>query len=158
MKDKKMELSIKASIIRKKLGEDTESPIDLFTLVQSIDGMTILLYPLGQKISGVCIKLQKSSLIAINSMMSVGRQRFSLAHELYHYYYDKQMSSSICSTDIGLGDIIEREADIFASFFLIPPRSLYEKIEKIKCCNQKLGETRLGSANKNRSKKLRTAT
>lgn len=70
--------------------------------------------------------------------MSLGRQRFSLAHELYHYYYDKQMSSSICSTDIGTGDKIERLADVFASFLLVPPRSLYEKIEITKGFSKKI--------------------
>ena len=44
----KMELSIKASQIRKKLGEDESSPIDIFALSQTIDALTLMFYPLGK--------------------------------------------------------------------------------------------------------------
>ena len=84
----KMELSIKASQIRKKLGEDESSPIDIFALSQTIDSLTLMFYPLGNNISGACFKNSNSSIIAINSDMSLGRQRFSLAHELYHLFFD----------------------------------------------------------------------
>lgn len=85
----KMELSIKASQIRKKLGEDESSSIDIFALSQTIDSLTLMFYPLGKNISGACFKNSNSSIIAINSDMSLGRQRFSLAHELYHLFFVK---------------------------------------------------------------------
>lgn len=84
----KMYLSNKASNIRKKLGEDGESPIDIFKLVPKIENLTLVFYPLGTNISGVCYKGETSNVVAINSDMSVGRQRFSMAHELYHLYFD----------------------------------------------------------------------
>lgn len=96
----KMELSIKASQIRKKLGEDESSSIDIFALSQTIDSLTLMFYPLGKNISGACFKNSNSSIIAINSDMSLGRQRFSLAHELYHLFFDKDQLSTICSSKI----------------------------------------------------------
>ena len=80
----RMDLSNKASTIRKRLGEDESSPVDIFSLVQTIENLTLVFYPLGSNISGACFRNRLSSLIVVNSDMSLGRQRFSLAHELYH--------------------------------------------------------------------------
>lgn len=133
----KMDLSNKASSLRKKLGIDIEVPIDIFKLVQKIENLTLIFYEMGKNISGVCYKGPNSSVITINSEMSLGRQRFSLAHELYHLYYDDVKNSSVSPILIGVGDENERKADQFASYFLIPSSSLYSMIEKIKKNNNK---------------------
>ncbi len=128
----KMDLSNKASNLRKKLGADGEAPIDIFKLVQKIENLTLVFYGLGKNISGVCYKGTQSSLIVINSDMSLGRQRFSLAHELYHLYYDEVKKSSVSLILIGEGDETERKADQFASYFLISSSSLYRMVEEIR--------------------------
>ena len=128
----KMDLSNKASNLRKKLGEDALSPIDIFKSVQAIDKLTLVFYSLGKNISGVCYKGKASHVIAINAEMSVGRQRFSLAHELYHLYFDEENKNTISLITIGKGDESERKADQFASYFLIPSSSLYELVDAIK--------------------------
>lgn len=128
----KMDLNNKAISIRKTLGEDESSPLDIFSLAQTIENLTLLFYPLGNNISGACFKNKLSALIVINSDMSIGRQRFSLAHELYHYYFDKEMTSIICSSAIGTGNENETKADQFASYFLMPPAALYAALEKYK--------------------------
>ena len=128
----KMDLNNKASSLRKKLGEDSESSVDIFNLVQKIENLTLVFYSLGENISGVCYKGKGSNVIAINSEMSLGRQRFSLAHELYHLYFDHSSIHSVSPALIGGGDETERKADQFASYFFIPPSSLYTMIEMIK--------------------------
>lgn len=128
----KMELSSKASSIRKRLGEDEASPVDIFTLAQGIEALTLVFYPLGKNISGACFRSEFSSLIAINSDMSMGRQRYSLAHELYHFYFDEERTSTVCSSKIGSGSENEKKADQFASYFLMPPTALYEAVQKYK--------------------------
>ncbi|WP_315574547.1 hypothetical protein [Oribacterium parvum] len=65
----KMDLSNKASKLRKILGEDGESPIDIFNLVQKQDHFTLVFYPLGSNISGVCYRGETSKVIAINSSL-----------------------------------------------------------------------------------------
>lgn len=45
---------------------------------------------MSKNVSGICYKSVR--LIAINSSLSYGRVRFTLAHELYHLYYDGQSS------------------------------------------------------------------
>lgn len=137
MEDSKMDLSTKACSLRKKLGEDCDSPIDIFNLVQKIENLTLVFKLLGKNISGVCYKGQNSSVIAINSEMSIGRQKFSLAHELYHLYFDDSTTKSVSFNPIGSDDEIEKKADQFASYFLIPQSSLYDMIVDIKAKENK---------------------
>lgn len=118
------ELMTKAALLRNELGEDSNSPIDIFALSQRISGLTIVYYPMGENLSGMCIKGQKeNNVIAINSSMTLGRQRFSLAHELYHLRFDENMIS-VCAKKIGEGKDIEKAADMFASYLLMPDASL----------------------------------
>ncbi len=128
----KMALSNKATQLRRRLGEDESSPVDIFKIVQAIEKLTFVFYPFGKNISGICYKRNSSNVIVINSDMSVGRQRFSLAHELYHLYFDDLNKNQISMISIGNGDENEKKADQFASYFLIPSSSLDELVEKIK--------------------------
>lgn len=128
----KLEISTKAQSLRRELGEDLESSIDIFSLVHTIPKLTLIYYPMGERISGMCIKNDGYPVIAINSAMSIGRQRFSLAHELYHLYFDESEHSVVCAKKIGGGNEIERSADQFASYFLMPSVALESFIKKFK--------------------------
>ena len=127
----KLDLSTKAQELRESLGEDANSPVDIFSLVNQIDGLTLVFYPLGENISGICVRDNEIRLIAINSTMSYGRQRFSLAHELYHLYYDDESGFNVCSTKLNPKSENEKCADQFASFFLAPYKSLRTAIKKL---------------------------
>ena len=63
----KLELNSKAQELRIKLGEDPNSPIDIFKMVTQIDKLTIVQYPLGQNISGICIKDSEIKLLFSHS-------------------------------------------------------------------------------------------
>ncbi len=115
-----LKLYNQAIAARKKLGESDTSPVDIFAVVQNIPHLSLVLYPMGNNISGMCVKIDKDTVIAINSYMSIGRQNFSLAHELYHFYYNDNRTSAICRKDIGKGNETEQAADRFASYFLMP--------------------------------------
>lgn len=130
MRDK-YELAKAASELRRRLGEDDHSRVDVFQLAHTIEPLTLVFYTMGKRIGGMCIKGAEDVLIAINSSMTYGRQRFSMAHELYHYYYD-DMSTVICAWDIGETNVIEKNANTFASFFLAPPAALSAAIKEIK--------------------------
>jgi Zn-dependent peptidase ImmA (M78 family) len=129
-----LDLVSKATRLRRELGEDASSPIDIFALAQRIDKLTLFLYPLGEGISGMCIKTDDSCVIAINSSMSKGRQRFTLAHELYHYKYGNVGETTICSSNLTSGSdaSIEQEADRFASYLLLPPGAFEDRLESNK--------------------------
>lgn len=114
---------------RRMWNEDGYSPIDIFAIVNGWKGkkITIVRYPMSSRISGMCTKENEDIVICINSTTSYGRQRFTLAHELYHVLYEKDMKRVICDMSInGDKSESEKEADQFASYLLMPYDALLE--------------------------------
>lgn len=127
-----MDLWKKTLSLRKDHGENAASPIDIFAMAFAMERLSIVYYPMGNNLSGMCIKGIGNDVIAINSSMTFGRQRFSMAHELYHLYFDDSERSSVCAKTIGVGNVIEKQADQFASYLLMPPDSLSEMTEQMR--------------------------
>lgn len=124
------ELNSLALEMRRLFGEDGNSPIDIFAIVNGCKEkkITIVRYPMSSRISGMCTRVEEDDVICINSAMSYGRQRFTLAHELYHIFYeDNKMQRVICGMNIGDNNAdSEREADIFAGYLLVPYDALFQ--------------------------------
>ncbi len=121
----KIELNSEAISLRKKFGEDSYSPIDIFSLIHNNDDLTIVFYPMSNRISGICIRDGKNKIVGINSNSTYGRQRFTIAHELYHLYFHENFKSIVCFKDLEMNkDPQEKEADMFASYFLAPYEAL----------------------------------
>ena len=124
-------LMFQAAQLREEMGEDNNSPVDILALALNVEKLTIVYYPLGDKLSGICIKGKEgNNLIAMNSVMTLGRQRFTLAHEFYHLYYDTRLVS-VCSITSSPDNEVERSADMFASYFLMPEQALMRTAEKL---------------------------
>ena len=130
--DKKSELSYQANELRKRFGEDLSSPIDVFAILQSQENLTLVFYPFSDRISGMCVRARSGEqLIAINSTRTLGRQRFTASHELYHLFVQDEITTVICGNEIGAGrDEEEKNADCFASYLLAPNDALRSFIEK----------------------------
>ena len=120
-------LQRRALSIREYFGVDDNSPIDLFSLMSTNSDITLIFYPFKEEISGVCIK--SANLIAINSNSTLGRQAFSIAHELYHYFYDGEKTSISLYAQSNLK--VEKEADLFASYLLMPDSSFTRFYNKL---------------------------
>lgn len=129
---KTRELSYQANELRKRFGEDLSSPVEVFSILQSQENLTLVFYPFSARISGMCMRMHSGEqLIAINSTSTLGRQRFTAAHELYHLFVQNEITTVICGGDIGAGkDEEEKNADCFASYFLAPNDALHSFIEK----------------------------
>ena len=128
MKDK-IELNSDAIMLRKRLGEDITSPLDIFGVLGKLENFTLVFYPFTERISGMCIKLEQDMIVAINSTLSYGRQRYSAAHELYHLFIQDGFLSTICEQNIEADKSeSEKEADSFASYLLVPYDSLKDFI------------------------------
>jgi Zn-dependent peptidase ImmA (M78 family) len=130
--DKKSELSYQANELRKRFGEDLSSPIDVFAILQAQENLTLVFYPFSDRISGMCARSRSGEqLIAINSTRTLGRQRFTASHELYHLFVQEEINTVICGNEIGGGrDEEEKNADCFASYFLAPNDALRSFVEK----------------------------
>jgi len=130
--EKQSELSYQANELRKRFGEDLSSPIDVFAILQAQENLTLVFYPFSERISGMCARSRSGEqLIAINSTRTLGRQRFTASHELYHLFVQDEITAVICGNEIGGGrDEEEKNADGFASYFLAPNDALRSFIEK----------------------------
>lgn len=131
---KDIELNSLALLTRQKFGEDAYSPIDIFA---SVNGwrekkVTIVYYPLSTNVSGMCTKVNDNIVICINSDTSYGRQRFTLAHELYHVLYEDGMQRVICNMSLWEDKSdSEKEADKFAAYLLMPYDALRQYAQKV---------------------------
>jgi Zn-dependent peptidase ImmA (M78 family) len=83
-----------------------------------------LFRPLSESAYGVSIKtLSNDKFILINSNNITGRQNFTIAHELYHLFVEENPKPHICLND-EVKNNSEKNADLFASCFLMPRSSI----------------------------------
>ena len=75
-------------------------------------------------------KISSDMLIGINSNMSIGRQNFTLAHELYHLLYEENKNNFVIC-DYSSESESEIEANIFASYLLIPYEGLKRYVKNM---------------------------
>lgn len=124
------ELKQEAYELRKNLGLSETQTIsfkDLFI------NENILVYhtSLDAEFSGMAIKAGENRFILVNSNHPVGRQHFTICHELFHLYVDKNFSTHRCQTALfDKKNKSEFDADLFASQFLLPEPGVLSMIPK----------------------------
>lgn len=117
-----MEFKLKAyaANFRSRFGYSSTEPIDFKNLLRRIDILTVF-YPSGTDFSGLSIIVEENRFILVNSSQSVGRQNFTICHELYHLFYDTSFTPHKCQTGrFPKRDSSELKADLFASYLLLP--------------------------------------
>lgn len=125
----RIELNDDAIRLRNNMGLNNTDYIDLLNeLLEKLPEITIIFCPISTKTSGICINRNDIQIICINSDMNLGRQRFTLAHELYHLLIEKEFKFKVCN-DNDRNDTSEKEANIFASFLLMPEEALKNYID-----------------------------
>lgn len=117
-----------AEELRADFGKDNLSPIDVLACSEEVPRLTTVAYPFGASISGMCVKHDDFSLVAYNSIQTLGRQRFTLAHELYHLFFDDATATTVCPKSTKRYNETEWVADAFASHFLLPYHALRNEI------------------------------
>lgn len=99
---------------------------DFESLVSSKD-FFILKFPNDKGISGVYIEKKGREktykCVYLNNIEPKGRVNFTLAHEIYHAYFEKS-NFTACTENQVKSDPIEFTANSFAGFFLIPNETL----------------------------------
>jgi Zn-dependent peptidase ImmA (M78 family) len=109
-----------ASEFRNINGFTSSDPIRLKSLLIKLNVIT-LFKPLSENFSGMAVKVGNNRFILINSNHSLGRQHFSICHELYHLYIQENFTPHHCSAGIfNKKDYTEFNADLFAAYLLIP--------------------------------------
>lgn len=121
-------LESKANTFRRELGLGNETSIDLEKLLINLGVLTVF-RPLESAFSGMALKTNELLFMLINSAIPVGRQNFTIGHELYHLFIQENFNFQMCNTGkFDKKDKEEYNADIFSSYFLMPNAALIKQI------------------------------
>lgn len=105
-------------------------PVDL-DKVASFFNIKIVKYPnFPDNVSGTIVKRDDKTYIGVNERHAVVRQRFTIAHELGHYFLGHDENEMI-DYSFDKDSHKEREANKFASELLMPMKLLSEDIENL---------------------------
>lgn len=95
-----------------------DAPIVVKEVLEQLGILTVF-RPLSDGSYGMSIKTNDGlRFMLVSSNSTVGRQHFTIAHELYHLYYDEKPTPHMCGVD-GKSPL-EQSADMFASNLLLP--------------------------------------
>jgi Zn-dependent peptidase ImmA (M78 family) len=115
----------KAFEFRQKSNFNATEPLPLESLLLQLNVITSF-QEMSDNLSGMAVKVKDNNeynrFILVNATQSLGRQNFTICHELYHLFIQENFTAQFCITgnfDYRKG-IEEYKADIFASFLLLP--------------------------------------
>ena len=104
----------RANNCRRIWGIGEYDPIDIISIcLNKFDNITIVFFVANENMSGSSIPVNGEWIIFVNSNHTLGRQRFTIAHELYHLLFGKEEYVN-CSVKSNENE--ELEADEFASY------------------------------------------
>lgn len=115
-----------AAKFRSELGMGLSEPINVKTLIRKL-GVTAVYRPLSEYSFGISCMSEGKRFMLVNSNSTRGRQHFTIAHELYHLYYDENPKPHMCD-GVAVGE--EKNANRFASSLLMPREGLLAMVSK----------------------------
>jgi len=121
----KQEMELLALQTRNSLGIGLFEKVNIFELLTKVEGISLMIVEMSDKISGMYLSRKDESLIVINSKKTLGHQHFTAAHEYYHFKFDRNLSHRICPIK-KFEDEYEEEykANQFAVNFLLPKQAV----------------------------------
>ena len=104
----------------------TEPPVPVDKIAEKLD-LRVVPFKFPDTISGVLRKQKKA--IGVNEAHHAIRQRFTIAHEIGHFVLNHGNDEDLVdgSFNGNAGNSIEREANAFASFLLMPKDWVLER-------------------------------
>lgn len=126
----KAELMVKreVAIFREKAGLNQSEPIKMDSLLLKLNILTVF-KPLSENFSGMALKIRNNRFILINSNQPIGRQNFTIGHEFYHLFVQKDFLPHRCTTGhFDKSSITEYYADLFSANLLMPEDGLLVQI------------------------------
>lgn len=127
-----------AAKFRVSLGFSIVEPISIKTVLRKKNILAIY-RPLSERFYGLSLKSKSGDcFMLINSNSTRGRQHFTIAHELFHLYYDENPIQHICETNVGEANNAEKNADIFASALLMPKDGMLQFVSNEEITSKKV--------------------
>lgn len=113
-----------ATRLRNLWGLGPTDPVSLSSLIIKLN-VLIVFKKLNQLFSGMSMISENNSFLLINSNHPIGRQNFTICHELYHVFVQKEPKLHSCIIEgFDKKDKEEYAANMFASFFLMPSEGI----------------------------------
>lgn len=129
---KKLKLEILETLAKKFRADNDLSqtqPIALKSLLQKLNILTSF-RSLSDDFYGLSIRSKDDNrFMMINYNRTKGRQHFTICHELYHLFYEENLTPNICSKNTQK-EPSEVNANYFASALLMPKEGLYKELSK----------------------------
>ena len=120
-----MESELLAQKFRLQLGLSMTEPISVKTILRKL-GILTMYRPLSDGSYGISAKSESGRMfMLVNCNSTRGRQHFTVAHELYHLFYDEKPVPHMCG---GSTTGVEKDANLFASALLLPREGLLTMI------------------------------
>lgn len=120
-----MESELLAQKFRLQLGLSMTEPISVKTILRKL-GILTMYRPLSDGSYGISAKSESGRMfMMVNCNSTRGRQHFTVAHELYHLFYDEKPVPHMCG---GSATGVEKDANLFASALLLPREGLLTMI------------------------------
>jgi Zn-dependent peptidase ImmA (M78 family) len=133
-----LRMKLKARRFRQEQGLSDAEPVAIRSLLAKLDVLAIF-RPLSVDFSGMAMLLDGSRFMLINSVQSIGRQNFSICHELYHLFIQERTKAKISYAGrFPEKDMEELQADWFAAYLLVPPTGLWDNIPPAECTKDRL--------------------
>lgn len=117
-----------AAKMRADNGMGSSEPINAKTLIRNL-GIMAIYRPLSEELWGLSLKTDDGHphFMLINSNATRGSQHFTIAHELFHLYFEENPQPHFCGREMWK-DPAERSANMFASALLMPREGLLANI------------------------------
>ncbi|NSW84661.1 MAG: ImmA/IrrE family metallo-endopeptidase [Syntrophothermus sp.] len=115
---------------RQQFGYNQLIPVDIWQILRA-EGIAVIKRPLKSDISALFLRKFPAALVLVNSARTLGHQNFSGAHEYFHFRYDPEQKIKVCKVmEFDPRNPNEREADLFAAYFLVPDEALEWQLER----------------------------
>lgn len=119
--DAKRQGQIGAEIVRRVLDLGSGGLSNLPELFERHFGVHVALGPWGEQVDGLCVHSDDFALLMASTDFSQGHTNFTLAHELaHHLFQDPREIITENSSDMFSDDVLEKRANAFAAYFLMP--------------------------------------
>jgi len=116
-----------SSKFRMEHGLGEKDPINIKSLLIKLKVLAIF-KPIKSDFSGMAIRTDYLRFLLINSNNSIGRQNYTVIHELYHLFVQENFNSSICYSESNKKNTIDKIAESFASVTLLPEQGVLDMI------------------------------
>ncbi|MGX7204774.1 ImmA/IrrE family metallo-endopeptidase [Enterococcus devriesei] len=113
----KKEVEVIALRFRSEYSDIANAPIPNSFMAAEELGFFVVSCPAPDKLSGMTMNIQDKSMIVVNSVHPLGRQNYSIWHEVYHWYTEDGQDISL-SNDVEYSET-EYKAELFAAEILM---------------------------------------